>query len=86
MSERPSSTLCSIVRGFPIRVAQEVAQTFELGICHSLLSTLELGHSLVDNVGLPGLRQRSCFRQGSPLTAVIDPEPIPIYKEGTHNL
>ena len=61
MSKCPSSTLCSIVRGFPIRMAQELAYALEFGRCHSLLNTPELRHSLVGRVGPPGFIQGSCF-------------------------
>ena len=49
-------------------------------------SIMKLGDSPVASVGPLGFIQCSCFRQGASLTAVIDPEPIPIYEEGAHNL
>jgi hypothetical protein len=86
MSERPSSTLCSIIRRFPVRVAQELAQVFELGSSHSRLNPLELRHSLIGAFGPPGFISNFGFRWSSPLVAFIGPESIPIYKEGAHNL
>jgi hypothetical protein len=86
VSERPSSTFCAIVCGFPFGIAQELAQVFELGRRHPPLGTLELRHGLIGGAVSPGFIKCFCFGQGSSLAIIIGPELIPTYKERAHNL
>src|SRR5262245_12883343 len=85
MPKGATSPFRSIIRGFPLWVAQELAEPLELR-CHSLLHPSQRRHTRIRHLTAPGGEALTCLLQRAPLSIGIVQEQIPLQNKAPRDL
>jgi hypothetical protein len=85
LAKAPADALGSVVRGFPRRMVEEVAELLETRGIYRLDDLLEWGEVLIRAGRTPRLIARLSLHYGAALPVLINPEAVPVLQKAARH-